>query len=59
MSKGLRNYPEKQRISVIERRIKSKTKGLGYWAAVDALSKVSAYKLSLEVLAEAQQAGVL
>ena len=36
MSKAIRSYPKDQQERVIDRRIASNTKGLGYWAAVDA-----------------------
>lgn len=39
MSKGLRNIPEPKRTQVILRRLKNKTNGNGYWAAVAALQK--------------------
>lgn len=39
MSRSLRSYPQEFRESVIERRLKENTKGLGYWAAVDAQNK--------------------
>ena len=35
MSKALKSYPERDRYVIIERRIQSKTMGLGYWAAMD------------------------
>lgn len=36
MSKAIRRYSEADRKMVIERRIKGETKGLGYWATIDA-----------------------
>jgi len=33
MTKAIRSYPKKERQSVVNRRLLSKTKGLGYWAA--------------------------
>lgn len=36
MSTAIRRYPEHLQKMVIERRIKGETKGLGYWAAIDA-----------------------
>jgi hypothetical protein len=36
MSKPIKSYPREQRASVIERRLKEKKGGIGYWAAVDA-----------------------
>lgn len=36
MSKPIKSYPREQRASVIERRLKEKSGGLGYWSAVDA-----------------------
>lgn len=40
MAKGLRSYPEKEREAVALRRLKNKTNGNGYWAAVDYIRKV-------------------
>jgi len=40
MTKSLRSIPSGQRQAAIDRRIKSKSGGLGYWAAVDALKKI-------------------
>ena len=39
MSKSLRSMPESKRKEAIARRIASQTKGLGYWAAIDAQAK--------------------
>jgi len=39
MSKGLRNMTEKERKEAIKRRINSRTGGIGYWAAVDAIKE--------------------
>ena len=36
MSKPIKSYPRDQRAAVIERRLKEKKGGLGYWSAVDA-----------------------
>ena len=36
MSKSLRSMSEYERSAAISRRLKSESKGLGYWAAVDA-----------------------
>ena len=36
MSKPIKSYPHEQWIEVIERRLKEKKGGIGYWAAVDA-----------------------
>ena len=36
MSKPIKSYPREQRASVIERRLREKKGGLGYWSAVDA-----------------------
>lgn len=45
MSKGLRSYPENQRMAVAMRRTQNpKEKGNGYWAAVDYLAKVKKVK---------------
>ena len=41
MSKSLRSMSNSERIAAIQRRIKNATKGLGYWAAMDALPKES------------------
>ena len=35
MSKAIRSYPKHEQEMVAERRIKAKTFGLGYWAAID------------------------
>lgn len=40
MSKSIRSYPPSTRDEVIERRLKNPVKGLGYWAAKDALAPV-------------------
>ncbi len=40
MAKSLRSYPESVRREVIARRLQSNTKGLGYWAAVDASARL-------------------
>ena len=42
MSKSLRNMSNSERIAAIQRRIKNNTRGLGFWAAMDALPKESA-----------------
>ena len=41
MSKSIRSYPIKEQAKVIARRVASNSKGLGYWAAIDALVKIS------------------
>ena len=40
MAKSLRSMNEQERGLAITRRLKSETKGLGYWAAVDAKAKI-------------------
>lgn len=40
MSKGLRSISADKREKAVLRRLKTKTLGNGYWAAVDYLSKV-------------------
>ena len=35
MSKGIRHYPEHMTEQVVNRRLRSETKGIGYWAARD------------------------
>ena len=40
MSKSLRSMTKEGRAKAIERRLKSQTKGNGYWAAVDAKKKI-------------------
>lgn len=40
MTKALRNIKKEDQQKAIERRIASNTKGLGYWAAVDAKKKI-------------------
>ena len=44
MSRSLRSYPVSERLAVAMRRAKSKTKGLGYWAALDAIKKLASRK---------------
>ena len=39
MSKSLRSIPQEKRQEAIRRRLEQKIKGLGYWAAVDAIKK--------------------
>ena len=39
MSKSLRSMSESERKAAIARRLASNTKGLGYWAAVDAQAR--------------------
>lgn len=39
MAKSLRSMSSEERSRAIERRLKNKTGGLGYWAAVDAKKK--------------------
>lgn len=39
MSKGLRHYSKAQVKGVVMRRLAAKTKGLGYWAAMDYMNK--------------------
>ena len=39
MSKSLRSMSEIERRAAIARRLASNTKGLGYWAAIDAVKK--------------------
>jgi len=40
MAKSIRSFPKEKRAEVIARRLKGETKGLGYWAAVDAKNKL-------------------
>lgn len=40
MTKPISSYPEDQRRRVIERRLKTKSSGSGYWAAVQAAEKL-------------------
>lgn len=42
MARSIRSYDPKDRSAVISRRLKSDTKGLGYWAAVDAQRQLRA-----------------
>lgn len=37
MTKAIRSYPESERRSVINRRLKNNTGGIGYYSAVDAV----------------------
>ena len=39
MSKSIRSYPRHERNKVIHRRLGGSVKGLGYWAAHDALAR--------------------
>ena len=39
MSKSIRSYPKSERAKVIQRRLGNSIKGLGYWAAHDALER--------------------
>lgn len=41
MSKSLRSMSESERKAAIARRLSSNTKGLGYWAAVDAQARLT------------------
>lgn len=41
MSKSLRSMSESERKATIARRLSSNTKGLGYWAAVDAQARLT------------------
>lgn len=41
MSKSLRSMSEFERKAAIARRLASNTKGLGYWAAVDAQARLT------------------
>ena len=41
MSKSLRSMSESERRAAIARRLSSNTKGLGYWAAVDAQARLT------------------
>lgn len=41
MSKSLRSMSESERKAAIARRLASNTKGLGYWAAVDAQARLT------------------
>jgi len=36
MTKAISSYPKSERKQVIARRLRGNTRGLGYWAAVDA-----------------------
>lgn len=40
MSKSLRSFPEAMRPIIAKRRLAGNTKGNGYWAAVDAATKL-------------------
>ena len=40
MTRSIRSYPEWQRREVIRRRLRDKTGGLGYQAALDAMAKL-------------------
>ena len=40
MSRSLRSMQKDERKTAIDRRLKSETKGLGYWAAIDAAVKI-------------------
>lgn len=42
MAKAIRRYPKSVREGVIRRRLANPTKGLGYWAAVDAQNRINA-----------------
>lgn len=46
MTKPISSYPEAQRRSVIERRLKQRSGGSGYWAAVQAAEKLGIKKPS-------------
>ena len=41
MSKSIKSYPKEFQYSVIKRREASGTLGLGYWAARDAIKKIT------------------
>jgi hypothetical protein len=41
MSKSLRSMSESERKAAIARRLSANTKGLGYWAAVDAQARLT------------------
>lgn len=45
MSKSIRSYPKQERQSVVRRRIKGNTNGLGFWAAMDYLYLLEKGKL--------------
>ncbi len=45
MSRSLRSIEEQKRGFVISKRISSNTRGLGYWAAVDAHKKATGQDL--------------
>lgn len=40
MSKSIRSFDPKDRIHVIQHRLNQKTKGLGYWGAMDAAERM-------------------
>lgn len=40
MSKSLRSMTKEERVKVIDRRLRNKNGGNGYWAAVDAKKKI-------------------
>ena len=39
MSRAIRSFAEAFRKTVVIRRLKNRTKGLGFWAAIDAATK--------------------
>lgn len=49
MTKALRNIKKEDQQKAIERRIASNTKGLGYWAAVDAKKKIEKKNTSKQI----------
>lgn len=40
MSKSIASYPADQRVAVIRRRLSANTRGIGYWAAVQAAQRL-------------------
>jgi hypothetical protein len=40
VSKSIRSFEPSKRLSVIQHRLQQKTKGLGYWGAMDASEKM-------------------
>jgi hypothetical protein len=48
MSKALSSYPKKERDAIVMRRLRVKTKGLGYWAARDYLHAIDPDKKKTE-----------
>jgi len=39
MSRSIKSFPEDQRKEAVLRRLKKRTKGIGFWAAMDAAKK--------------------